>query len=470
MWFRRFHLYLFLVLLLPSCAVFAQQEVQPVSDPELDQALAPVALYPDALLSQILMASTYPLQVVEAARWSRQRPDLDGSAAVEAAADQDWDPSVRALVAFPQVLERMDQDLSWTSLLGEAVLMDEGWVLDRVQFLRERAYQAGELQTDQHVEIIREQEVIYIEPREVHVVHVPYYDPRHVYGSWWHSSYPPIYWSPPPRYRPHHGFYWGKAYPVSGFFFSSVLDWRHRHVTVISLHSGSRSLRPPKSVRHVRSGHRAQRWSHRRTAGSVRNVHRGRDFRSAGRHSERRSASMRRQDSRSQYERRRPSSRLQSSQIRDRRQQDGTTRSWNSRRQQAPNTARERHQQQFGRQQQSRSGSRDWQQRREATASQRGHQRREQRATGRDGSGFRGGSGSAQRQQRSERSRQQRPRGSGARQQRGQGRSGGAQRERSFSGSSGRAQRGGERRADRGSSQRRGGERSGGGQRRSSGR
>ncbi|MCK8516887.1 DUF3300 domain-containing protein [Methylonatrum kenyense] len=470
MWLRRFYPALLVLLLLPSFAASAQQEFQPVSDAELDQALAPVALYPDTLLSQILIASTYPVQVVDAARWSRQRPGLDGSAAVEAAAGQDWDPSVQALVAFPQVLQRMDQDLTWTSLLGEAVMMDEGRVLDRVQYLRERAYQAGELQSDQHVEIIREREVIYIEPREVHVVHVPYYDPRYVYGSWWHSAYPPVYWSPPPRYRPHHGFYWGKAYPVSGFFFSSVLDWRHRHVTVISVHSGSRSLRPPKSVRHLRSGHRAQRWSHRRTAGSPRNVHRGRDFRPSGRHGERRSASTRRQDSRNQYQRRRPPSRLQSGQIRDRRQQDGTTRRWSSQRQQAPNTARERHQQQFGRQQQSRSGSRDWQQRRESTAPQRGHQRREQRATGRDGRGFRGGSGSAQRQQRSERSRQQRPRDSGARQQRGQGRSGGAQRERSFSGSSGRAQRGGERRAGRGSPQRQGGERSRGGQRRGSGR
>ncbi len=421
MWFRQVFSVLFVLLLVPSFAVSAQQQMQPVSDAELDQALAPVALYPDALLSQILMAATYPLQVVEAARWSRQRPDLDGSAAVEAAEGQDWDPSVQALVAFPQVLERMDQDLTWTSLLGEAVLMDEGRVLDRVQFLRERAYQAGELQSGQHVEVIREQEVIYIEPREVHVVHVPYYDPRHVYGGWWHSGHPPIYWSPPPRYRPHHGLYWGKAYPVSGFFFTSVLDWRHRHVSVISIHSGSRSLRPPKSVRHVRSGHGAQRWTHRRTAGSARSAQRGRDVRPPRRHVERRSTSTRRQDRRSQYEQRRPPSRLQGSGIRERRQQDGANRRASSQRQQAPNTARERHQQQFGRQQSSRSESRNWQQRRESGAARRGQQRREQGARGRDGGSFRGRSGSSQR---------------------------------SFSGGSGRAQRGVERGARRGSSQR----------------
>lgn len=456
------------LLLLLSGPLPGQSSDIDISDAELDQALAPVALYPDALLSQILMASTYPLQIVEAARWSRERPGLDGADAVEAAANQGWDPSVQALVAFPDVLARMDQELSWTATLGDAVLMDEGRVLDRVQDLREQAFREGQLQSNDYVEVVREREVIYIEPREVHVVHVPYYDPRYVYGPWRHAAYPPVYWSPPPRYWPRHGLYWGNSYAVSGFFFTSVLDFGHRHVSVISIHGGGRSLRPAKSVRHVRSGHNARRWTQHRTARSARTP-RGRDFRPPRQSADRRAVSTRRQDTGSQYQQRRPPSRLQSSGIRERRQQGGAVRNWQTQRRQAPNTARERHQQQFGRQQQGRgSDSRHWQQRRDSGAAKRGQQQRTQRPSGRDSRG----SGAVQRPQRSGDGRQQqsRSRGLDGRQQRGRD---GAQRERSFSRGSGQARSGGERRAQRGSAQRhqrQGQARSGGGDRRGSGR
>jgi hypothetical protein len=111
--------------------------VEPIVDPvlagvqegfsqaELDQMLAPIALYPDALLSQVLIASTYPLEIVEAARWSRQNPQLAGEDAVAAVADRDWDPSVKALVAFPELLGRLDEDLAWTRSLGDAMLYQE---------------------------------------------------------------------------------------------------------------------------------------------------------------------------------------------------------------------------------------------------------------------------------------------------------------------------------------------------------
>ncbi len=133
-----------LALLAAFALAFAQggAQAQPVSSysqQNLDQMLAPIALYPDALLSQILMAATYPLEVVEAARWSKARPGLAGDDSVRAAETEDWDPSVKSLLAFPQVLARMDENLQWTQLLGDAFLDQQSQVLDTVQSLRRKA-------------------------------------------------------------------------------------------------------------------------------------------------------------------------------------------------------------------------------------------------------------------------------------------------------------------------------------------
>src|SRR5437016_583291 len=110
---------------------------------ELDQMLAPIALYPDSLLSQILMASSYPLEVVEAARWSKANPNLKGNQAVQAVAQNSWDPSVKSLVAFPQILMMMDDKLNWTERLGDAFLAQQQQVMDTVQNLRQKASAAG---------------------------------------------------------------------------------------------------------------------------------------------------------------------------------------------------------------------------------------------------------------------------------------------------------------------------------------
>src|SRR5947199_904119 len=145
-----------LVLLLSVSLVFAQEAVSmPQQDAptpsrtftqqELDQMLAPIALYPDSLLTQILMASTYPLEVVEAARWSRANPSLKGDQAVQAVTQNSWDPSVKSLVAFPQILQMMDEKLDWTERLGDAFLAQQTQVMDTVQNLRQKAYEAGNL-------------------------------------------------------------------------------------------------------------------------------------------------------------------------------------------------------------------------------------------------------------------------------------------------------------------------------------
>jgi hypothetical protein len=202
---------------------------------ELDQMLAPIALYPDPLLSQILMAATYPAEVAEAARWSRAHPGVEGDAAVRMVQDYEWDPSVKSLVAFPQVLTRMDENPDWTRNLGEAFVVQEPVVMEAVQGLRRRAQEAGQLASDERLRVIEQPGTIVIEPANPQYVYVPYYDPWIAYGPWWWSAYPPFYWAPWPgyvrAYRP--GFWWGAPVGISvGFFFGGV-DWQRRYVRVV---------------------------------------------------------------------------------------------------------------------------------------------------------------------------------------------------------------------------------------------
>lgn len=196
---------------------------------ELDQMLAPIALYPDTVLSHVLIAATYPLEVVRAARWSRANPGLEGEYAVAAVEHYPWDPSVMALVAFPELLARMDADLDWTQRLGDAFLIQEYQVLDTVQYLRDEAYASGHLRSNEYVRVVRETEYIYIEPSVTRVVYVPWYDPYTVYGNWRWSAYPPVYWHQPRGYRSGFSFHWGTGHHLQyGFFFSAVHWPSHR--------------------------------------------------------------------------------------------------------------------------------------------------------------------------------------------------------------------------------------------------
>ena len=167
---------------------------------ELDQMLAPLALYPDSLLSQILMASTYPLEIVEAARWVKARPTVEGDQAVKATDQYNWEPSVKSLVAFPNVLAIMDEKLDWTERLGDAFLSQESEVMETVQNLRQRASANGTLQSTDQVRINQEGQNISITSPDPQVVYVPYYDPTVIYGSWWWPASPPVFWRPWPGY------------------------------------------------------------------------------------------------------------------------------------------------------------------------------------------------------------------------------------------------------------------------------
>ena len=175
------------------------EESKTFKQEELDQMLAPIALYPDELLSQVLMASTYPLEVVQAERWANQNKSLKGDALTEALEKQDWDPSVRSLVNFPEVLTMMSEKLDWTQKLGDAFLGQQKEVMDTVQKLRAKAEEEGNLKTTQEQKVIveKETETIIIESASPQVVYVPAYDPMVVYGPWWYPSYPPYYYYPP---------------------------------------------------------------------------------------------------------------------------------------------------------------------------------------------------------------------------------------------------------------------------------
>jgi len=189
----------------------AQEQQYALQTPdELQQLVAPIALYPDSLVAQILAASAFPEQVVEADRWVQANPDLKGDALGQAVDQQPWDPSVKALAAFPSVLGNMDKNLSWTSSLGDAYYNQQQDVMDAVQVMRERAQEAGNLKTTPQQTVTAQGSTIIIEPAEPDVVYVPAYDPWLVYGG------PIVAW---PGWYPYPGIWYGGPYLSFGVGF-----------------------------------------------------------------------------------------------------------------------------------------------------------------------------------------------------------------------------------------------------------
>jgi hypothetical protein len=200
---------------------WAQGEAPTFSKERLDQLLAPVALYPDSLLTQVLMAATYPAQVAEAVAWSAAHPNDKGDAAVTKADGQGWEPAVTSLVAFPQVLATMGQKPEWVQELGDAFLAQPNDTMDAVQRLRRAAQNAGMLKSNEQQKVVIEnptpqQSVIVIQPAQPQVVYVPTYNPTVVYGAWPYPAYPPYYIPPPP------GYYFGSAL-MTGLAFGAGL-------------------------------------------------------------------------------------------------------------------------------------------------------------------------------------------------------------------------------------------------------
>ena len=229
------------LMLASGCSTTAAQYGAPRFDsPSLDAMLAPIALYPDPLLSHVLMAATYPQEVEEAAAWLRGRPGLSGDDAVRSSEGWDWDPSVRSLLAFPLVLDTLAEHPRWTAEVGEAFLVQRDDVMDAIQQLRRRAYAAGTLRSNETVRVVDAGYAITIEPVAAQTVYVPYYDPRVAYGTWWWPTRPPMHW---PRWS---GYYqpaprdafvvWGPGIHISSGFFFGSFAWARREVRVIDVH------------------------------------------------------------------------------------------------------------------------------------------------------------------------------------------------------------------------------------------
>jgi len=232
---------LFLILVwFPAFSAWAQ-ESKPFKAEELDQMLAPIALYPDALLSQVLMASTYPADVAEAAKWSKANAKQKGDAAVTAVQDKPWDNSVKSLVAFPQALATLAEKPEWVQRVGDAFLAQPNEVMDSVQRLRAAAQKSGNLNSNEQQKVIVEQApqtqqtIIKIEPASPQVVYVPAYNPTVVYGTWWYPSYPPVYLPPPPGYAFGTALLSGIAFGIGVGITNSLwggCDWGHGDIDI----------------------------------------------------------------------------------------------------------------------------------------------------------------------------------------------------------------------------------------------
>ncbi|MGD0503621.1 MAG: DUF3300 domain-containing protein [Steroidobacteraceae bacterium] len=214
-------------------ATTSQPDYAQQAPEQLQQLVAPIALYPDSLVAQILAASTFPEQLVEADRWVQAHADLQGNALAQAVDQQPWDPSVKALAAFPSVLGNMDKNLSWASSLGDAYYNQQQDVMDAVQAMRQRAQEAGNLNSNPQQNVATQDDSIVIQPASPDIVYVPAYDPWLIYGA------PMVAW---PGWYPYPGI-WGDGPYLSfgiGFgvgFFGGFgwgwgnwgFDWHNRY-------------------------------------------------------------------------------------------------------------------------------------------------------------------------------------------------------------------------------------------------
>jgi hypothetical protein len=188
----------------PASGTAATQPT-PFKAEELEQIVAPIALYPDSLLAQVFMASTYPLEIVQAARWAEAHPEVKGDGVAKAVEQQTWDASVKSLVTFPDVLKMMNEKIEWTQKLGDAFLAQQKDVMAAVQRLRVKAKDSGNLESTKEQVVKTEAapagapapQIIIIESSSPEVIYVPTYNPTVVYGAWPYPAYPPYYYYPP---------------------------------------------------------------------------------------------------------------------------------------------------------------------------------------------------------------------------------------------------------------------------------
>jgi hypothetical protein len=274
-WAKAAFLWLILLAARPAFADSSPGGPAPYKPEEIEALVAPIALYPDSVLAQVLMASTYPLEIVHAARWVKENPNVKGDAAVQAVQNESWDVSVKSLVAFPQILEPMYDKLDWTQKLGDAFLAQQKDVFAAVQRLRLRAQEAGNLKSNEQQQVIVEpaatgqNTIVRIEPANPQVIYVPAYDPTVVYGAWGYPTYPPYYWPPYPAYYPGYypgaalatGFAWGIGLAAAGAIFADCHScWGGDDVNINYDKAKNIDRNFDSSKR--KNGERSGRWQH----------------------------------------------------------------------------------------------------------------------------------------------------------------------------------------------------------------
>jgi hypothetical protein len=219
-WKRILAIVLAVGLVSGSMPLSADPEEASQSPEQLEALVAPIALYPDPLISQILVASTYPLELVQAGQWEQQHPELKGQPLKDAAAQQSWDPSIQALVLFPDVVKRLNSDVTWTTNLGNAFLASQGNVMDAIQRMRVKAEQAGKLKSSSQEKVTDTtqsgQPVVEIEPADPDIIYVPEYNPVWIWGSPVGYYYPPWYYPPEPPFGI--WFLWGIGFSMSLYY------------------------------------------------------------------------------------------------------------------------------------------------------------------------------------------------------------------------------------------------------------
>ncbi len=257
---------------------YAQTEEKRLFKPEeLEQIVAPIALYPDPLLAQVLMASTYPLEVVQAERWQKQNKDLKGDGLKTALDKQPWDASVKSLVNFPDVLAMLSEKLDWTQKLGDAFLAQQKEVMETVQTLRKKAEAEGNLESTKEQKVTKQEDKIAIEPADPQVIYVPVYNPTVVYGVWPYPAYPPYYYHPPAYVYPPGGMFlsfgmgvmWGAAW---GHYAHGGCNWNSGDIDIdinrnTNINRGDRNTNINRGDRVTPQGGRqgqgqGQKWQH----------------------------------------------------------------------------------------------------------------------------------------------------------------------------------------------------------------
>jgi len=218
----------------------ADQAAPAIPDGQLDALVAPIALYPDPLLTQVLVASTYPLEIIQLQQWLQKNSGLTGDALTNAVQTQDWDPSIQSMAIFPDLVKRLADDIKWTTDLGNAFLAQQSDVMDAVQRMRTKAMDAGKLKSNEQMKVetqtVESKTVVVIQPANPQIVYVPTYNPVVVYGPpVYMYPYPPIYYPPPSYYAAGMFFAFGVGIAVGSYYrggWGYNCGWG-RHTTII---------------------------------------------------------------------------------------------------------------------------------------------------------------------------------------------------------------------------------------------